>query len=145
MSEATAIPTASAPTTSKGLNVGLWVAQILLAAAFLMAGGMKVSAPIETLKAQMPWVSGALGGAVRFIGGAELAGAVGLILPAATRIQPKLTGVAAAALGVVMILAAITHGSRGELAMVVPNLFLGGLAAFVAWGRLAKAPIAPRG
>lgn len=39
----------------------LWIAQGLLAAAFVMAGGMKLSAPIDQLQAQMPWVSGAMG------------------------------------------------------------------------------------
>jgi hypothetical protein len=135
----------STSTASKGLHIGLWVAQGLLAAAFLMAGGMKVSAPIEQLQAQMPWVTGAMGGAVRFIGVVELLGALGLILPAATRILPKLTPLAASGLLTVMVLASMTHISRGEYPMIVANLVLGGLAAFIAWGRFKKAPIAARG
>ncbi len=142
MNNAAALPALSTP--SKGFNIGLWVAQGLLAAAFLMSGGMKVSAPIEQLQAQMPWVTGALGGAVRFIGVMELLGAVGLVLPAATRIAPKLTPLAAAGLLTVMVLASMTHISRGEYPMIVANLLLGGLAAFVSWGRFKQAPIAPR-
>lgn len=80
---------------SRALHIGLWVAQGLLAAAFLMAGGMKATAPLEQLQAQMPWVSGAMGGLVRFIGIVEILGAVGVVLPAATRILPKLTPLAA--------------------------------------------------
>lgn len=147
MNDAATLPAISTSTSTpkKGLHIGLWVAQGLLAAAFLMAGGMKVSAPVEQLQAQMPWVSGAMGGAVRFIGAVELLGAVGLILPTATRILPKLTPLAASGLVTVMVLASLTHIVRGEYPMVVPNVVLGALAAFVAWGRFKEAPIAPRG
>jgi hypothetical protein len=109
-----------------------------------MAGGMKLSAPIEQLRAQMPWVNGAMGGAVRLIGTVEVLGAIGLLLPAATRIQPKLTPLAAVGLFTVMVLAALTHISRGEYPMIGASVVLGGLSAFVAWGRFTKAPIAPK-
>lgn len=134
---------AAAP-SRKGLHIGLWIAQGLLAAVFLMAGGTKVSAPIEQLQAQMPWVSGTMGGAVRFIGLVELLGAIGVVLPAATRLLPTLTPLAASGLGSVMVLAAFTHIARGEYPMVVANLVLGGLAALVAWGRFGAAPIAAK-
>ncbi|MBS2011373.1 MAG: DoxX family protein [Deltaproteobacteria bacterium] len=135
----------TAPSSKKAFHIGLWIAQGLLAAAFLMAGGMKVSTPIEVLREQMPWVGGAMGGAVRFIGAVEIIGAVGLVLPAASRILPRATPWAAVGLGVVMLLAGITHVTRGELPMIVPNLVLGAMAAFIAWGRFQKAPIAARG
>jgi uncharacterized membrane protein YphA (DoxX/SURF4 family) len=134
----------SPSSSSRGLTIGLWVAQVLLALVFLMAGGTKLTLPMEALSEQMPWVSGAMGGAVRFIGIAEVLGALGLILPAATRIVPRLTGLAALGLTTVMVLAAILHLSRGEAPMVVVNAALGGLGAFIAWGRLSGAPIAPR-
>jgi putative oxidoreductase len=44
----------------------------------------------------------------------------------------------------VLVLAAIFHISRGELGALPLPVVLGGLAAFVAWGRAVKAPIAPR-
>ncbi len=131
-------------TAGKGLRVGLWVVQGLLAATFLAAGLMKISAPVEQLQASMPWVSGAMGPAVRFIGAAEVLGALGVILPAATRIKPSLTPLAALGLAAVMVLASLTHLVRGELPMVPVTAVLGGLAAFVAWGRARRAPIAPR-
>ena len=81
---------------------------------------------------------------MRVIGVAELLGALGLILPAATRVKPMLTPLAASGLATVTLLAAIFHISRGELGALPIPLVLGGLAAFVAWGRAAKAPIAPR-
>ncbi len=43
-----------------------------------------------------------------------------------------------------MVLASATHLMYGELFMLVPNAVLGGLAAFVAWGRLGPAAIRPR-
>src|SRR5262249_54570951 len=101
-------------TTSKGLHIGLWVVQGLLGAAFLMAGGMKLTAPMDQLLASMPWVSGTMGQFVRFIALAEIAGALGLILPSATRIRPGLTVAAALGLTTVMTLAAATHVVRGE-------------------------------
>lgn len=52
--------------------------------------------------------------------------------------------VQAACLTLVMELAAATHVMYGELFMLVPNSVLGGLAAFVAWGRSGPAAIAPR-
>ncbi|MES2643128.1 MAG: DoxX family protein [Myxococcota bacterium] len=137
--------TASVPTTGKGLHIGLWVVQGLLAAAFGLAGVMKLTTPIAELAQTLPWVTESGAGLVRFIGASELAGAVGLILPSALRIQPKLTALAAAGLVLVMILASAFHLSRGEGAAVPVNLVLGGLAAFVAWGRWSGRPIAARG
>jgi hypothetical protein len=71
-------------------------------------------------------------------------GALGLILPAATRVKPVLTPLAGVGLAMVMLLATIFHISRGELGAVPMPLALGGLAAFVAWGCTARAPIAAR-
>ncbi len=138
-----AVAASLAPTSNKGLRISLWIVQVLLGVAFLMAGLMKATQPLEALAAQMPWVAGS-GALVRFIGISELLGGVGVILPALTRIQPRLTPLAAAALTVVMILAAGLHVVRGEFSAVPVNLVLGGLAAFVAWGRFKKAPIAAR-
>jgi hypothetical protein len=43
-----------------------------------------------------------------------------------------------------MALAIPFHLSRGEFGGVVVNAVLGGLAAFIAWGRYKKSPIAER-
>lgn len=128
------------------MNIGLWIVQALLAFAFLAAGGMKLSVPIEELLANgMTFVEHVPEGLVRFIGLSEALGAIGLIVPAATKIAPKLTPIAAALLVVVMGLAAATHISLGEFGAIVPNIVLGSLAAFVAWGRWVKVPIAAKG
>jgi len=143
-SSATANTAATAAAPSKGLHIGLWVAQVLLGAAFLMAGLGKSTQPIEELAKNMAWVPAIPGGLVRFIGVSELLGGLGLILPAATRVAPVLTPVAGLGLATVMSLAAVFHLTRGEYGGIVINLVMGGIAAFIAWGRFKKAPIAGR-
>jgi uncharacterized membrane protein YphA (DoxX/SURF4 family) len=128
---------------TKGWNIGLWIGQVLLALPFGLAGVMKTFTPIDELGQKIPWVS-ELPNLVRFIGISELLGAIGLILPAATRVRPVLTPLAAVGLAVVMVLAAGFHVLRGELHALPVNVVLGGLAVFVAWGRFRKVPIEPR-
>ncbi|WP_420798830.1 DoxX family protein [Geothrix limicola] len=144
MNNTSAISPSRVTASGKALTTSLWVAQTILALVFLMSGGMKVAASTEALRAQMPWVNGALGSAVRMIGFVEILGAIGIVLPAATRIAPKLTPVASLGLALVMALASITHLSRGELSMVPVTMTLGGLAVFVAWGRFGRAAVPPR-
>ncbi len=127
------------------MKIALWIAQALLALAFLAAGAMKLTQPMETLATAMAWTTAVPEALVRLIGAAEILGALGLVLPAATRILPRLTPLAAALLAVVMLLASAFHLTRGEAMMVPINLILIALLAFVAWGRAARAPIAPRG
>lgn len=129
---------------SKGLHIVLWVAQVLLAVMFGFAGVLKSTRPIEELSQMMAWAGALPPAVVRFIGVSELAGALGLLLPGLTRTMPVLTPLAATGLVLIMVLAMVFHLSRGETQALPINLCLGGLAAFVAWGRFAKAPIAPR-
>ena len=129
------------PTSNKTMNIVLWVAQVLLAGMFAMAGFTKVSMSIPEVIEAVPALEGMAGGLIRFIGTAELLGAIGLIIPALTRIQPKLTAFAAIGLAIIMLLAAGVHASRGEFPMIGMNAVLAAVAIFVAWGRLKKAPI----
>ncbi|WP_224247382.1 DoxX family protein [Hyalangium gracile] len=129
---------------SKALHVTLWAVQAVLALSFGMAGVMKLTMPMADLAQMLGWPGAVPPALVRFIGASELAGAIGLIVPAWSRIKPGLTALAGAGLALVMLLAIGFHVSRGELAALPVNLVLGGLAAFVAWGRARKAPIAPR-
>ncbi|HLV66390.1 MAG TPA: DoxX family protein [Polyangiaceae bacterium] len=137
--------TITAPASDKKLlRAGLWTVQIMLALGFGMAGFPKTFSPMEELVQAIPSLAGSPEALVRFIGISELLGAIGLVLPALTRIQPRLTPLAAAGLALVMVLAALFHLVRGELSAMPINLVLGALAAFVVWGRLEAAPIAPR-
>lgn len=128
----------------RGLHIGLWVTQGLVAVAFTGSGLLKAFTPVATLAEQMAWVKAVPASLVPVIGVLEFAGALGLILPSALRIMPKLTVAAAGGLVLTMACAAALHLSLGEPQMIVPNLVLGGLSAFIAWGRAGKAPIAPK-
>ena len=126
---------------SRGLHIALWVVQALLAAAFLAAGGFKLATPADELIAQGMTVPTLL---LRIAGASEILGALGLILPSALRIQPKLTAVAASLLAAVVGLAAIVHVASGQFASVAPPAVLGLLCVFVAWGRFTAAPISEK-
>lgn len=128
---------------SKALHIGLWVAQVLLAAAFGMAGFMKITAPIEQLaQSGMSFVNNFGVDTVKFIGISEVLGALGLILPAAFRIKPILTPLAAVGIAIIMVLATSYHVTHSE--PFAPTSILLLLASFVAWGRFIKLPILPK-
>jgi putative oxidoreductase len=128
----------------KILNFSLWVSQVIVAAMFAMAGSAKATQPIAELSTRMPWAADIPEALVRFIGISELAGAIGLVLPALTRIRPGLTPLAAAGLTTIMVLAAVFHAARGgEGAGIIVNVVIGSLTAFIAWGRYRKVPITP--
>jgi DoxX-like family len=113
------------------VKYALWIVSGLLAALFLFAGAMKLISPAEMLAEQSPLPVLF----VRFIGLAEVLGALGLILPAALRIKPRLTILAAIELAHVMLGAALLGLAAGDpLAASIPAL-VGGLATFVAVGR----------
>lgn len=116
------------------LNFWLGVAAGLLALIYLLAGGMKATQPIAKLDAQMKW-PGQYPRLTRFVGIAEVLGAIGLILPLATGILVWLTPLAALGLALVQILAIGFHLRRGEAQIVPVNVVLLLLALFVAWGR----------
>lgn len=127
------------PTSSRKAHITLWVIQVLLAGLFLFAGGFKLVAPIAQMTAQLPLP----GWFVRFIGVAELAGGLGLILPSLLRIRPQLTPLAARGLVIIMSGAVgVTLGLRLPGA-AVPAV-VGVLAALVAYGRTNVAPISAR-
>lgn len=118
------------------MNVALWIVQGLLAAAFLVAGSGKVTQPREKLQEQMDWVADFSDGQIRVIGVLEVLAALGLIVPPLVGLVPNLTAWSAAGLVVLMVGAATVHARRGESQMIVVNVILLALAAFVAWGRL---------
>jgi uncharacterized membrane protein YphA (DoxX/SURF4 family) len=130
-------------TPTRALNVALWLGQVVLAAMFAMAGAMKAFTPLSELASQMPLATDAPA-LLRFIGISELAGSIGVILPALTRIKPWLTPLAAFGLFVIMVLASLFHLVRGEIGAIGVTAMLGAIAAFVAWGRAKRAPITAR-
>jgi putative exporter of polyketide antibiotics len=83
----------------------------------------------------MPWVNDYSPGMVKFVGAAELIGAIGLILPQATGIATILTPLAAVGLAVIMVLATIHHSRKGETQGLITTVILLALSIFVAVGR----------
>ncbi len=118
------------------MNIALWIAQGLLVAIFLFAGGMKLVMPIEEMTKQIPLP----GLFLRFIAVCEVLGAIGLILPWLLHIRPGLTPLAAAGLAIIMIGATATALMTGSIAVALIPLMVGLLAAFVAYGRRRVAP-----
>jgi uncharacterized membrane protein YphA (DoxX/SURF4 family) len=131
-------------TSGKGLHVTLWVVQALLAVFFVMVGYSHGLMPYDEVAQQATWMNQVPRALGRFIGYAELAGGLGLILPAATRIKPWLTPLAALGLAIIMLLAIPFHIVRGEASVIWLHTLFAALALFVAWGRWRKAPIPPR-
>ncbi|HSG38625.1 MAG TPA: DoxX family protein [Thermoanaerobaculia bacterium] len=125
----------------KPITYVLWTLQILLALLFIWGGAFKLVAPIEKLAGPVPLP----GLFLRFIGLVELLGGLGLILPAALRIRPILTPLAAAGLVTVMIGATVITLMGGLGLMALFPLVTGLLAAFIAYGRWRLAPIRGRG
>ena len=118
------------------MHYALWVVQWLLALLFLWAGGMKLVLPLDKLTGPIT-LPGPL---LRFIGVAEVLGAIGLILPGLLRIRPGLTVLAAAGLVIIMIGATVITAAAGEVATAGFSLAIGLLAAFVVYGRWRLAP-----
>lgn len=141
-----ASPTSAPSTTtpSKALHVTLWVLQVLLAFFIGMAGYAHGLMPYDQAAQQAVWMKDVPPALTRFIGYAELAGALGLILPAATRIAPWLTPLAALGVALIMILAIPFHLMRGEANVIWIHTLVAAVALFVAWGRWRKVPIRPR-
>ena len=111
----------------------LWIIQGLLALIFLFAGSMKLIVPIEMMTAQMPVPLPGL--FLRFIGTAEVAGALGLILPGLLRIRPMLTPLAACGLVIIMIGATVVTLASGAGVSALVPLVVGLLCTAVAYGR----------
>jgi putative oxidoreductase len=136
--------TMSRSTRSMALHISLWIAQLLLALLFGGAGSAKVFTPLPDLAVSLPYTTDLPGWLVRFIGVSEIAGAIGLVLPALTRTATTLTPLAAAGVCAVMLLATFFHLFRSEFSAMPMTIVIGAVAAFIAWGRLSKVPISAR-
>jgi len=122
--------------TSKRQSTVLWIIQGLLAALFLFAGSTKLLLPIDVLTSMgspnqivLPvWF-------IRFIGMAEVLGAIGLILPRLLKIRPQLTALAATGLVIIMTGATSLTFAADGLAPALFPMVVGVLAGSVAYGR----------
>ena len=119
----------STHTPSQKTTVLLWIIQGLLALVFMFAGVMKFVTPVEEMTKQVPLP----GLFLRFIGLAEVLGAIGLILPGLFRIQTGLTPLAAAGLAIITVGATVVTLMTGGGAMALIPLVVALLSAFVAY------------
>ncbi len=111
----------------------LWIIQVGLALLFLSSGSRKLIGPIGVVKHPM---SVALPGLfMQFIGIAEVAGALGLILPGLLRLWRGLTPLAACGLLIIMIGATIVILLGGNIASALLPCLVGLLCVAVAFGR----------
>jgi putative oxidoreductase len=114
--------------SGRGVSIALWSLQVLLAAAFLMAGASKL-AGAETMVGQFEAIG--LGQWFRYLtGGLEVAAAILLLIP-------RQAGYGALLLVPIMLGAAAAHLVVFKNSPAAPLVLLG-LAAVVAWGRLAR-------
>jgi putative oxidoreductase len=114
----------------RGANIALWVLQVLLAAAFLMAGAVKLTGA-EVMVQKFETLG--LGRWFCYLTGSlEVAAAVLLLVP-------RLGGFGALLLIPIMLGASAAHLFVFKDSPAVPLVLLT-LAAVVAWGRLRKAP-----
>lgn len=124
------------------MNVFLWILQIALAFLYLSGGAYKVF-KFDELGSQMRALSR---GGWRALGVIEMAGAVLLIVPAATKWIPVLTPLAAAVLALeTLVLAGLYARYSLNVAITNPlvwSVVMGLLAACVAYGRYAISPLA---
>lgn len=124
------------------MTVAVWVAQILVAIFFGIHGVVFLD-PARA-RAQLPYARALSDAMLRFIGIVEIAGAIGLILPALTGVATWLTPAAGVGLASVMVLGIAFHIARREWPNVGLNFVLGVIAAFVAYGRFVLEPLASR-
>jgi uncharacterized membrane protein YphA (DoxX/SURF4 family) len=123
------------------MNTALWIAQGLLAAAFLFAGVTKLTQEHGKLADQMGWPADFSPGFVKAIGAFELLGAIGLILPGLLGVAPILTPIAAVGLATIQTGAVVVHARRKETQMIFINILLIAIAVFIAWGRFGPYPL----
>jgi hypothetical protein len=104
------------------MNTALWTAQVLWGVFFSLSGFGKILCYNPALWNQalreVPWFSAVPQDLFIFIGACEFLGGI--------------------------ILAAVFHIARGEYNFLPINLALGGVAAFIAYGRVCVSPSRPR-
>ena len=118
-----------------GLNIGLWIVQVSLLGIYAAYGVYKAFFT-EKAKEKMAWTNGRSDNFIRFVGVAELLGAVGVVLPMLTGIMPWLTLIAAIGLTLVQGFAIFTeHMPKKEYKFLPLNLYFAGMSIFVVIGR----------
>jgi len=125
------------------MNQKLWAAQIFGGLLFISVGIMHFIVP-EDLPRLFSWMYDLSDTVHAITGTAEILGGAGLILPAVTRIQPRLVPLAAIGLAAIMVAAVVFHIKRGEWVNVATTALWAAIMAFIAYGRAVTHPIQPK-
>lgn len=119
------------------MNMLLWFGQILIAVVLVPIGGATMLGLLQKASARRGQPIPIHDGLFRFIGAAELAGAIGVVVPWATGIASWLTPLAALGLVPIMIGASVVNVRRGTPGPLVLSSLILVFAALIAWGRWA--------
>lgn len=116
------------------MDIAVWIVSGVVALILGGAGASKLARSKEKIleNPNMGWANDFSQPTIKLIGLAEIAGALGLVLPWALNVLPELTPVAGYALAVLMAGAAVVHIRRGEFAGLPFVLFLIAAPLFVA-------------
>jgi hypothetical protein len=118
-----------------GLNIGLWIVQISLLGIYASYGVYKTFFTAKA-KEKMLWTQNRSDNFIRFVGIAELLGAVGVVLPMVTGILPWMIVIAAIGLTLLQGFAIFTeHLPKKEYKFLPLNLYFVAMSIFVVIGR----------
>jgi len=123
------------------LHFSVWTAQLVLASFFGAMAVLKLMPQYDRVVELMAWAGSVPETFVRMLGVVELLGAIAIAAPAVTHLPQRVVGYTAVFFVTLMSAATIIHIARGEPRMLIINVSVGALAAFVAWGRLAHKPL----
>jgi uncharacterized membrane protein YphA (DoxX/SURF4 family) len=119
------------------MNILLWVLQIALALLCLAGGSYKIL-HFDELQKTMAAMRALPQGLWATLGASECLGGLGLILPAATRVLPVLTPIAAAAVAAESVLVSALYLYYLDFAPLPFTVTMALMAAFIAYGRSAR-------
>jgi len=118
-----------------GLNIGLWIVQVSLLGIYAAYGVYKTFFTANA-KEKMGWTKGRSDNFIRFVGIAELLGAIGTVFPMWTGILPRLTPLATFGLTILQGFAIFTeHLPKKEYKFLPLNLYFAAMSVFVVVGR----------
>ncbi|WP_409429033.1 DoxX family protein [Mycobacterium sp. SMC-11] len=127
------------------MNTALWIIAGVVAAAYAIGGAALLLLPrakYRALGANQHWVDDFGDGHLKAIGTIKLAGATGLVLPAAVGVAPLLVPLAATGLMLFMAGAATTRFRRSEWTYMAGDVVFIAMFTFLAWGRFVLHPFA---
>jgi uncharacterized membrane protein YphA (DoxX/SURF4 family) len=114
---------------AKGKTIALWIVSVLLTAMFLFAGLPKLLTPDKVKPMFVAY--GYAAWFATFIGTCEVLGAIGVLVP-------RLAGLSAAGLSVIMVGAFFTHVTHREYTHAITPLVLLALLVVVAYRRFRE-------